>query len=146
MQSVLPIPKLQNKIDSNDQNERGDTLIISGPETPTVTSDEKSKELLQALLCRHLNFNISLSDISVAHRLTPTSRINKTIICNLCRRDLVSEIFQSCKHFKDMKGQQPFYVNSSLTPIRNKLFYILRQLKKKSVHQKSSLANHNLAT
>ena len=39
------------------------------------------------------------------------------------------EIFQSCKQFKDKEGQQPFFVNSSLTSIRNKLFYILRQLK-----------------
>ena len=123
------VHSLQNEIDNNDQYERRDTLIISGPEIPTVTSDEKPKEILQALLRRHLKFNISLSDISVAHRLghkPANSQDKRNIIFKLCRRDLVSEIFQSCKQFKDMEGQQPFYVNSSLTPLRNKLFYILR--------------------
>ena len=48
------------------------------------------------------------------------------LIFKLCRRDLVQVIFNACKRTKPS-----FYVNCSLTPTRNKVFYVLRQLKKK---------------
>ena len=143
------VHSLQTEIDNNDRYERRDTLIIPGPEIPTVTSYEKRKELLQALHRRHLNFSIFLSGIFVAHRSghkPAYSQDKRNIFFKLCRRDLVSEIFQSCKQFKDMEGQRLFYVNSSLTANRNKLFYILRQLKNKLPIKKSSHANRNLET
>ena len=142
------VHSLENELDNNYQYERRDTIIFSGPEIPTVTPDEKPKEILQSLVRRHLKFNISLYDISVAHRLghkPANTQDKRNITFKLYRRDLVSEIFESCKQFKDMEGQQPFYVNSSLTPIRNKLFYIFRQIKQK-YHKKSSHANRNLET
>ena len=37
------VHSLQNEIDNNDQYERWDTLIISGSEIPTVTSDDNLK-------------------------------------------------------------------------------------------------------
>ena len=44
----------------------------------------------------------------------------------LCCRVLVQVIFNTCKRTK-----LSFYMNCSLTPTRNKVFYVPRQLKKK---------------
>ena len=51
-------------------------------------------------------------------------------IFKLCRRDLTAEIFPACKQFMSQTSQ-PFFINQSLTPLRSKIFYGLRQLKKK---------------
>ena len=72
---------------------------------------KNQKKVQQALLRRQLSFNISLSNISVPHRLghkPAESQDKRNIFFKLCRRDLVSEIFQSCMQSKDMEGQQPF--------------------------------------
>ena len=116
-------------IDVNEQYERKDTLIISGPTLPPVRNGEKCKDIVRELLRTHTNLLINDGDISIAHRIgkkpsaTPDKR---NIIFKLCRRDLVGEIFSACR-----ERQPPFFVNCSLTPTRNKVFYGVRQLKKK---------------
>ena len=135
------IKSLQNNVDENDQYERKDTLIVSGPEVPVFSSNENCKNVLQDIFRRNLNLNINPADISVAHRLgrKPESGIDKrNIIFKLCRRDIVFDIFNACKKFRHPNSsnqgtpsRQPLYVNCSLTPLRSKIFYQLRQLWKK---------------
>ena len=72
--------------------------------------------------------NVNPADISIAHRIgrKPNGRDRRHIIFKLCRRDLVGDIFEACKATKP-----PFYINTSLTPLRNKILYGLRLLKRK---------------
>ena len=128
-ENVQQVARIRSNIDVNEQYERKDTLIISGPTLPPVRNGEKCKDIVRELLRTHTNLVINDGDISIAHRIgkkpsaTPDKR---NIIFKLCRRDLVGEIFSACR-----ERQPPFFVNCSLTPTRNKVFYGVRQLKKK---------------
>ena len=118
---------LTNKIDSNEQYERRDALVLSGPLVPEVSDREDCKQIIQRLLRDHTRLNLNVSDISTAHRIgksTPGSN-KRNIIFKLCRRDLVQDIFAACK------TQKPaFFINTSLTPLRNKILYGLRLLRR----------------
>ena len=120
---------MKTSIDSNNQYERLDTLIISGPELPIACDTENSKLIIQDLLRRECNFNLAVNDISTAHRIgrkPAGGEDRRNLIFKLCRRDLVYDIFNSCKQSKPK-----FFINCSLTPNRNKIMFALRQLKKK---------------
>ena len=124
---IAHLDSLSVKIDSNEQYERRDALILSGPLVPPVSDGEDCKHLIQRLFRDHARLNINISDISIAHRLGKITRgpDKRNIIFKLCRRDLVQDIFAACK------SQKPaFFVNTSLTPLRNKILYALRLLKR----------------
>ena len=68
------------------------------------------------------------ADISIAHRTgrKPNRKDKRHIIFKLCRHDLVGDNFEACK-----ATRPPFYINTSLTPLRNKILDGLRLLKRK---------------
>ena len=124
------VQSLRSDIDGNEQYERKDTLIISGPDLPVASQTENSKIIVKNLLSE-AGVTVNLNDISIAHRIgrkpiDPQVQDKRGLIFKLCRRDLVQTIFNACKRTKPS-----FFVNCSLTPTRNKIFYVLRQLKKK---------------
>ena len=124
------VQSLRSDIDSNEQYERKDTLIVSGPDHPVASQNENSKIMVKNLLSEAC-VTVNLNDISIAHRIgrkpiDAQARDKRGLIFKLCRRDLVQTIFNACKRTKPS-----FYVICSLTPTRNKILYLLRQLKKK---------------
>ena len=125
------VDKLEASIDQTSQYERRDTIVLSGPSIPNITQGENCKTIARDLFWQHLRMNIEENDISTAHRIGRQQNENsdkRNIILKLCRRDQVRDIFVNCKTMRP-----PFYVNDSLipTPTRNKICYVLRQLKKK---------------
>ena len=119
----------QSKIDEDSQYERRDTLILSGPSVPESSPNENCGDIVRALLKDHTRLNLGPNDISIAHRVgrKPESGPDKRkIIFKLCRRHIVSDIVNACKQYTP-----PLYVNPSLTPIRSKILYALRQLRNK---------------
>ena len=138
------LQKVEDKADETNQYSRLDTLIISprmgangqfdANTVPIIDKAENTKNIVRQLLKQHLKLDIADSDISIAHRLAPPLKgknhnpreDRRNIIFRLCRKDLVGTIFQHCKNLSP-----PFYINESLTPLRSKICYSLRQLKKK---------------
>ena len=124
------VEKLENNLDETSQYERRDTIIVSGPSIPISSSGENCKTIVRDLLREKLSMNINAEDISTAHRIGKQQRNGtedrRNIILKLCRRDLVHEIYANCRTMKPN-----FYVNDSLTPLRSKICYVLRQVKKK---------------
>ena len=121
--------KLQINLDSTNQYERRDTLVISGPDLPMHSEDENPKTLIQSLLRSGIRYNLDPSSISIAHRIgrkPARGEDRRNLIFKLCRRDLVPEIISACK-----TNKPSFFINPSLTPLRSKILYVLRQLKKK---------------
>ena len=118
---------LKSKIDSNEQYERLDTMILSGG-IPDVRPDENCIEVVQNVLLER-NLQINRSDISIAHRTgkkpPPGSIDRRNIIFKLTRRDLKKDIKFACK-----QGDSRVYVNESLTPTRSTICYALRKMKK----------------
>ena len=51
----------------------------------------------------------------------------RNIMFKLCDRDVKQNILKSCKVVKPKK----FYINESLTPLRNTILYVMRKAKKK---------------
>ena len=101
---------------------------------PIFDKSENTKSIVRQLIKDHLKLDLAETDISIAHRLGPSKGKNKpakhqedrrSIIFRLCRKDLVGAIFSHCK-----KSPPPFFINESLTPLRNKICYSLRALKK----------------
>lgn len=123
------VAQLKTDVDANDQYERRDTLILSGPNLPISSPNENCKEIVKNLLRSHTNLSLNDDDISIAHRIgqKPVNNQDKrNIIFKLCRRDLVTDIFDACK-----QSRPPFYINCSLTPTRNKIFFALRRYKRR---------------
>ena len=123
------IEDLKNKQDEKDQNDKRDTLIITGPEMPRFQMGENLKNTVQDMFQQKMNFRIGVEDISTVYRLgpKPTSQEDRRpIIFRVNNRDLVPQIYRACRQQKP-----PFFVNQSLTPLRSKIFYSIRQLKRK---------------
>lgn len=123
------VEKLEDELDATSAYERRDTLVVSGV-VPEVREGENCKVVVRDMLKEKTKLSIKLDDISIAHRLGGKSKQQgpdrRSIIVKLCRRDLKTDILYACKEHRP-----PFYVNENLTPIRNKIMYFLRQLKKK---------------
>ena len=124
------VSKLEEQIDNNEAYERRDCLVFSGNSIPTYSTGENTINLACNLLQAKLNLEVSPSNISTGHRLgnRPASQgeDRRPIILKFCRRDIKTDILNSCKEMKP----QNFFANESLTPIRSKILYVLRQAKK----------------
>jgi len=81
------------------------------------------------LLKNKTNFIIHKDDISVSHRIGAKPKKQgpdlRKIMFKLVRRDLKPDILNACKSIKP-----DFYVNESLTPIRDRVYYLLRKVAK----------------
>lgn len=124
----VQVTGLEERLDDTDAYERRDTIIFSGPAIPQVIKDEDCVKLICRVVDDKLHVKMSPSDISTAHRIgkKPETEIDRrNIIVKLCRRDLKHDIIQACRTIKP-----DLYVNESLTPVRNTIFYVLRKIKK----------------
>jgi hypothetical protein len=120
---------MEEKIDDGDAYERRDTLVFSGDGVPTATTGELPTEVVCKLVKEQLRLTINSCDVSTAHRLgkKPLNQEpdRRKIVVKLCRRDLKKDILYACRQFKP-----DFYVNESLTPVRNTVLFVLRKMKR----------------
>lgn len=121
------VMKLEDAIDDNSQKARKDTFIVSGGELPTSHENEDCKIVVRDLFRKHLKLNIDTTDFSTAHRLgrRRNGEDKRSILVKAYRCDLVNDIYVACRTVKP-----PFYVNPSMTPVRGKILFFLRKLKK----------------
>ena len=80
------------------------------------------------MLRDNIRLSFTPNDISTAHRIgrKHTGIDMRNIIFKLCRGDLLHDFIAACKSCKP-----PFFINTSLMPLRNKFLYCLRLLKRK---------------
>ena len=125
------IEKLEDQVDENEAYERRDTLIFSGSKVPAEVQDEKCDSVVLKLLENELKYKVSPNDISVAHRLGPKKNSQqsstRSIIAKFCRRDAKTDIV-SCARRAKPTG---LFINESLIPQRQTVYYALRQAKRK---------------
>ena len=93
------VAPLNQKLDANEQYERRDATILSGPAVPVTTDREDCKQIILNLLRDNIRINVNPKDISTAHRIgrKPTGINRRNIIFKLCRLDLVHDIIAACK-------------------------------------------------
>ena len=126
------LSKVEERLDDADMHARRDTVIVSGTGVPPCAgANENCMEIIVALFKEKLNIqSFSTGDISVAHRLgsppkSSSDADRRNIVVKFCRREKKREIFFACKtHRPD------FYVNDSLTPLRNSVLYALRSVRR----------------
>ena len=127
----VKVSKMEEKIDDTEAYERRDTLVISGAGVPQATNGENSTEIVKTLIHNKLHLNIQPGEISTAHRIgkPPINQVadRRNIIVKLCRRDLKGDILNACRQLKP-----DIYINESLTPIRNTIYYVIRKMRKLS--------------
>ena len=125
------VNKLEDMIDDQDQYERRDCLILSGPALPPVTSNENCATIACDVIKTTCNVNLQRHEISTAHRLGKrpiTQQPDKrNIIIKFCRRDIKEDIYKSSK---SQPRPTQLYVNESLTPTRRHIYQTLRHLRK----------------
>ena len=122
---------LESNIDTVDQYERRDTIILSGPSLPPETNNEHTATVVIDTIKDNLKINLKETDISVTHRLGPQKQQrNRPIIVKLMNRSLKQDLVGACINLKPK-----LFINESLTPKRRNLFNtvlnIRRQLKAK---------------
>ena len=84
------VDALKFDVDTNDQNERRDTLILSGSNLPILSSNENCKTIVRDSISSHTSLAIHDNDISIAHRNVRQDK--RKMIFKLCKRDLMSDI------------------------------------------------------
>ena len=124
---------LEQQIYENSAHEWKNTLIMAGT-IPPASHAEYCKFIVREQIREHLCVELAIEDISMAHRICFNPNIQGEDKCNimfkLCNRDVKQDILKSCKVVKPKK----FYINGSLTrvtPLRNTILYVMRQVKKK---------------
>ena len=112
--------------------ERRDTLFISGKTLPVVENGEITSYICSQLMKEKLKINLNPADISISHRIgrKPASQAEdrRNIILKLCKRDVKHTLLSACRKTKP----RDFYLNESLTPVRGKIMYALRRMKRES--------------
>lgn len=112
------IQDLDSHLDSVDQYERRDTIIVSGPTLPQECQAENPLNVIVNTLKNNLKINIKEDDISVAHRLGPiTQQRARPMIVKLKNRSLKYDIVGAC-----LKMKPNLFINESLTSKRLNLF------------------------
>ena len=127
------VEKLEEAIDEGDAYERRDTLLFSGDGLPVVSADEVPVNVVCSMVKEKLRLNLNPTDISTAHRMgrKPTSQATdrRKLVVKLCRRDLKRDILMAARNIKP-----DIYVNESLTPLRSKILFALRKMRRSHPH------------
>ena len=121
---------MEELIDDDNAYSRRESLIFSGPAVLSEIGDnETCAPSVMKLLKTKLKIEINPNDISVSHRLGSKKnqgQDKRSIIAKFCRRDLKRDILASAKRVKP----SDFFVNESLTNVRQKISQALRLAKK----------------
>ena len=122
--------KYEQALDDANQYERKDSLILSGPALPDANPSENTHEIVKNLLETNFNIRIEPHDICITHRLQPLKAgpNKKNIYVKFVRRDRKKEVIQKSRETRQAKQ---LFANESLTPVRMKMFRILRNMKKR---------------
>ena len=123
---------LEEQIDDENAYSRRESLIFSGPAVISeILDNENCTPAVVKLLKSNLNIQINPNDISVSHRLGTKSNQQgpdkRSIIAKFCRRDLKRDILAAARRVKPSN----FFVNESLTNVRQKINKALRAAKSK---------------
>ena len=123
---------LEELVDDENAYSRRESLIFSGPAVLAEVGDsEICAPAVIKLLKSNLNIQVNPNDISVSHRLGSKSiqqgPDKRSIIAKFCRRDVKRDILASARRVKPSN----FYVNESLTNVRQKINHALRIAKSK---------------
>ena len=120
------INDLESNIDSVDQYERRDTIILNGPSLPQENNNEHTTSVVINTIKDNLKINLKESDISVSHRLgVPKQQKNRPIIVKLMNRTLKQDLIGACINLKPK-----LYINESLTPKRRSLFNTILNIRR----------------
>ena len=135
--------RMEDSLDEADAYERRDTLILSGKDIPPAVVGEVPSEVACDIVKHRLKINIKSTDLSTAHRLGPKPKTQgpdrRNIIIKLCRRELKHDLITACKKYKPPN----IFINESLTPTRNSIFFTLRQAKKKYPNKIAACSTHD---
>ena len=117
----MRVVKLE-QIDENSAHERKNTLMMAGT-IPPSSHAEDCKFNVREQIREHLRLELAIEDISISHRIGVKPKIQgedkRNIMFKLCNRDVKQNILKSYKVVK----QKKFYINESLTPLRNTILY-----------------------
>ena len=124
------VEDLELHLDSVDQYERRDYVILSGPSLTPEATQENTTNLVTQMIKDQLKINIKESNNSVSHRLGSKRQHNRPIIVKLVNRSLKQDLVGACIQLRFQ-----LYVNESLTPKRrgllNKMLTIRKEHKQK---------------
>ena len=125
------ISTIEESIDEADSYERRDTVIVSGPSVPNFVQGENTSEVFRQVIREKLRLNLNENDVSVAHRLggRPANQTQdkRSIIVKLCRRETKKNLIITSKRAN--KADSGLFINESLSPVRRKIFFILRKIR-----------------
>lgn len=117
---------LKNELDNLEMYSRRDCIRISGVSEEKENTDEAVLEIADKL-----SIPLQQSDITVSHRVGPTSSNKpRQIIARIKNYDLKHQLLKSSKDLRKISGMERVAVNQDLTKTRNKLAYDARQLVK----------------
>lgn len=120
------VQDLETNIDSVDQYERRDTIIVSGPLIPEESHQENAANIIITAIRDHLKINLKESDINIAHRIgSAHTQHKRPIIVKLGNRSLKHDLVGACIQMKPQ-----LYINESLTPKRLHLFKQILNIRK----------------
>ena len=114
------VVKLEQQIDKNSDHEQKNACQWQALYLLLAASHaEDCKFIVLEQIRENTPLELAIEDISMAHRIVVKPKIQGedkgNIMFKLCNRDVKQNILKSCKVVKPNK----FYINESLTPLRN---------------------------
>ena len=124
--------KLENKFDDYEAMSRGNTLIVSGTETPISNGNEDCAAIARNLIRNKLNYRIQDTAVTSAYRIgsPPVSQKpdRRSILVKLDNENTAQTLVKTSKQMKPPN----LYFSENLIPKRHGILQILRKLKKEN--------------
>ena len=124
------LKKMENRMDELESTGRRNNVLISGSAIPSVVPGESDGQAVVKVLKNLLKYEISPSEITKAYRVGSKSNTQapdrRSIMVQLLTHDRKNDMLQACRKVKPPN----LYINDDLIPIRSKIQYALRQIKK----------------
>ena len=121
---------LQQRLEDIECRERGDSVILSGPDVPAGTPHENVSNTACNVVKQTLKCELSPDSVVEAYRVGGKSMSQasdrRNVLIKLRSKDLRRDILMSAKKMKS----NGLYVNENLTPARAKILYCLRQVRR----------------
>lgn len=135
--------ELIERVDHMEARERKDIIVISGDGICALSTEENTAHRACEIIKNKLNYNISIDAITSAHRagqkLPTQGADNRNIIVKLGRPGAAGDILRASRTIRPPN----FYVNESLTPLRSKVLYSLRRIKKQHPETLAACGSHD---
>ena len=137
------VVSLEEQAEDLSVSSRNNDIIVSGDRLPASTTGENCPAVVADTIKREVNYEIDASKIASAYRVgkkSPSQGLDKRkIVVKLSNGVNRTDLIQACKRVKP----PGLFVNESLTPLKSRILFAVRQAKRRYPARVSGCGSHD---